>query len=762
MKKIISSILITVMLVLQLCGCGIDEKEVAGASNREETQDLGGSNSQEGAGNQVGLSDTSSSVNLVSRDNSLDAYSAAVHTQLGMEKPANAVGVSKIFFGTSRAWYFRKHLFEKVEECWDELSFVTAEGMTGSKSFDRKNQLWDAGPVAGTDHYVVFEYEVQESGEGYRYFLTERDENHEVLREFPLDFLNGRDFVEAAANLSFFAVDCSGVVHLVQHTEEGEQYRLISPEGKVLAEYVPEDGYIEKLVPLYDGRVAFLAEVRNRETRSLQKSLRCVDVETGRMVLLAALEKEVYCFTLLDEHTLLYADREGVYRSGLSGENPELLYRWMNHGIAAGGVSAIQADEEGRIALVYEDSRNYHYLCLKPTTEEVEIQEITLAVSPMWKSAYQPLVVAFNRQYPSWHINLKDDYDRTALLTELIAGKGPVLIDTWLTGFEEQEALWEPLDWVTEQPDIMEGLLPSAMELGKINGTLYGIVTGFSLRTLVTGDAALKDWDYDAFLQCVEDRPELEAIFDLYGGDYGTYFIASFLSHGLDDTYLLDGETGAMRFDSSEFRRVLEMAKKYCVREDAVNPGRTLLEGKVLCNRLNISKPEDIALYRIYYGEDANYIGYPTKDGGAHFMESMGRPLAVRRTAAEEEKAAARAFISLCLSYEGQSKGAKDINSGLSVRRDVLEEQIAAMNEYTELCVSGFDQITLGDDLDIERDRQVLFDLVDQARPLTYFPEELGNIMREELEQYFAGTMTEDMLIDHLESRVGLYMGERN
>ena len=95
MKKIISSILITVMLVLQLCGCGIDEKEVAGASNREETQDLGGSNSQEGAGNQVGLSDTSSSVNLVSRDNSLDAYSAAVHTQLGMEKPANAVGDRK-------------------------------------------------------------------------------------------------------------------------------------------------------------------------------------------------------------------------------------------------------------------------------------------------------------------------------------------------------------------------------------------------------------------------------------------------------------------------------------------------------------------------------------------------------------------------------------------------------------------------------------------------------------------------------------------
>ena len=207
----------------------------------------------------------------------------------------------------------------------------------------------------------------------------------------------------------------------------------------------------------------------------------------------------------------------------------------------------------------------------------------------------------------------------------------------------------------------------------------------------------------------MEDRPELEAIFNFYGGDYGSYFITSFLSHGIDDTYLLDAETGTMNFDSSDFRKALELAGKYCVREEGVSPGS---------------------------------------------------PLVVRRTAAEEEKEAAMAFIRLCLSYEGQLRASKDLNFGLSARRDVLEEQIAAMAEDTAVDTLGFGQIVLGDDLDIELDRKALLDMVDKARPSRYFPMELMNIMWEELEQYFSGTITEEMAIDHLESRVELYLEE--
>lgn len=136
--------------------------------------------------------------------------------------------------------------------------------------------------------------------------------------------------------------------------------------------------------------------------------------------------------------------------------------------------------------------------------------------------------------------------------------------------------------------------------------------------------------------------------------------------------------------------------------------------------------------------------------------------LSIRRSATKEEKEAAAAFIALCLSYEGQSQAAKESNFRLSVRGDVLEEQIAAMGkEQGHIFDSDLDDVRLSSDLDIERDRETLLDMIDQARPVREIPDELQDIIYEELTAYFAGGITEDMLIDHLESRVGLYLGER-
>ncbi len=137
--------------------------------------------------------------------------------------------------------------------------------------------------------------------------------------------------------------------------------------------------------------------------------------------------------------------------------------------------------------------------------------------------------------------------------------------------------------------------------------------------------------------------------------------------------------------------------------------------------------------------------------------------LSIRRSATKEEKEATAAFIVLCLSYEGQNQAAKDSNFRLSLRRDVLEEQIAAMGrERVHIANSDLDDIRLGSDLDIERDRETQLDMIDQARPVRELPLELRDIIYEELVLYFEGGIEEDMLIDHLESRVGLYLGERN
>lgn len=747
-KKMIGFIFLAAMLVSGSGGCGKPEEEQPEGQNTEQFSDT----------EQVSdiLIDTSS----WGKDNSLDVYSAAVSVPLRDEMPGR-MGVSVTFLGTDRGYHFTHHSTDKI---WDQLNYVTADEESGFWSFEKLDRMWGIGPVAGTDHYICFHCKTMEDEGELRYFLKERDENNEVVREIALDFLTSP--ADKLITATYLAADSSGMIHMVYTAEgEGQQYLLLSPEGEVL---FSKSSNTTGLIPLYDGRIAFVEFNWDDKEKCNRTDLLCLDKETGKAELLASLTQYVGYLTLLDENTALYADSKGVYRSGLSGENQEPLYLWLNHGIALGswGIYAMQADQKGDISLIYDDSEDImNYLCLTPTTEEVETLSITLgAVGNGYGDDYKAVVTAFNKRYPRWHIEIKNDYDATALLTQLGAGSGPVLVETGLVGFEELEKLWEPLDSVLEQLNITEELVPSVMDMGKINGVQYGIMTDFSLETTATGNQDLKEWDYETFLQCLADSPNAETFFDIYwGGNYGTVFIMNYFCNGIDDAYFWDAEAGTTNFDSTEFRRALELAKKYCTPKEEVVMDRTMLkEGKVFINHVYINVPEDVAGYRIFYGEDANYIGFPGKDGSAPRICAYSS-LAVRKTATKEEKEVAMAFLNFILSYEGQKLAAKDLNYKMSVRRDILEEEIAAMSKGTKVDIGNGTKFKfyLGEQVDVELDRNTLMNWIDTAKPARGLPKELGDILEEELEQYFSDTISEDMLIDHLESRVGLYLNER-
>lgn len=756
-KKIFSSILLIVLLIIQLCGCG-GEADGAQENHLPEDESVGSSESGEAAVGTGGDLDAAAVSKLTGKDNSLDAYSLVLNVPVRTEDVELAVvEQEQLFLGASNACYFKRHLLEKEEESWDEFTLVNAQGERENIIIDRENSLFCMGGVPGTNHSLALTAVLREGA--MRFVVRETDEDQKVLREIPLDFFEG--VIEVFRGLPSLALDPSGYVHMLRSVEGQWHYYLISPEGELLADYCPPEGEISELVPLYDGRVAFcVKEQSSGGGKVIRTTLWHMDRERGEAVSLAALDKDPFRLTLSDENTLIYADSQGVYRTGLSGGEPELLYLWSNHGIRATDVCAIQAEDEGRIAVLYEGFGDWNYLRLEPTTEEVEVQHIILAVSPASMTVYQSVITAFNRRYPACQIELKADYEESVLMTELIAGKGPVLIDTLLTGFEEQKKLWQPLDEVMEQLGILEELHAPAVNLGRIDGALYGVVPDFELSTVVTGRQDLKDWDYETFLQCVEESSGLEAMFNSYGGDYGTYFITNFISHGLEDNYLMDAETATTYFDTDEFRRVLELAKKYCVSEEAVSAGSSMLEGKVFCNELTIMKPVQLALYRGVYGENANYIGYPAKEGAAHFIDGRA-PLTVRMTATKEEKEAACAFLAFFLSHDIALEASEDDNYHLSVRRDVLEEQINGVNENSGIFMADFGQFRVGELLNNGLDAQKLYELLEAARPKKYFPKELRNILSEELERYFAGEITEEMVIGHLESRVGLYLEER-
>ena len=297
------------------------------------------------------------------------------------------------------------------------------------------------------------------------------------------------------------------------------------------------------------------------------------------------------------------------------------------------------------------------------------------------------------------------------------------------------------------------------MELGEIDGSLYGAVYCFGLRTVVIPKEEPTDWDYKTFLDKIEADSSIEAIYN--GQNSPWIFIYRFLLRGLEDNYLLDAESGETYFDTEEFRRVLRLGMKYCTQQEYIDSVEPMLEGKVFCNIIDITRPELIDLYRLCYGEEANYIGFPAREGSAHYIYG-GDPLTVRITATEEEKRVAGTFLRMLLSEEGQTEGMKDPNFWLSVRKDVLEEQIAQVNETSMPTIFGFTQIRLGEDYDREYDARFLYELLEKARPLRDIPKELNAILIEEVSAYTDGTITEEELIERLTKRVELYLAEQS
>lgn len=749
MKKRIFSVLLAAVLVLQVCGCGHKEEEPPWAEQ--------------------GLRSAIDALSAETvKDNSMDAYSKTLEVLLEPEESQGALegGVYSLFMGASRAYYFQKHLYDTAEKCWDEIAYASADGEEGSLRFEWgrqswKDQIWGAGPVAGSDCYLTLNVESPEENT-YLYYLTERDGQDQVITQIPLTVPEENDFVGVLDKIALYAMDGTGTVHLVWHMPDGWNYQLVSQKGEILAEYRPIGEDILALIPLSDGRVAFRTrKLTNDETANL--SLKCLNPESGEPALLAASDASAYSCTLYGEDRILYADSDGVYLSGMPGQEPQPLYLWANHGITVTDVPLLQADGPDRIRLVYKNAEGCRYLCLEPTAEDVEICEITLAISSYSEEAIAPLVVEFNKKYPSCHINIESDYEYgdTELLTELSAGKGPVLVETDLTGlFQEQEELWQPLDEMMDELGISQELVPAVLEAGKINGIQYGISPSFTLRTLLTAGPQGQDWDYDAFIGSVKDRPDLKMVM---GNSDPSYFLMFVLGHDLDDSYFWDAQEGTTDFDSDKFREALAIAEKYVPSTpvSAEDARKMLLDGDALCEEYSMWSVTDIVALRL--SGQLSLSGYPTGDGARHIIEA-NHQLAVRRTASDREKLAAYAFLDMCLSYEGQRKAEQNSRGALywSVREDILKEDLLDADEDARIILPGTgEEVVIRDQVDPELDGRTLQDLLDKSIPYKPLPRELSDVLWEELGRYFDGTVSQEKLIENLENRVGLYFDEK-
>lgn len=560
--------------------------------------------------------------------------------------------------------------------------------------------------------------------------------------------------------------------------EAGNIYMRFSEEGNYVWKILSaEDVVTRKLSTVVDSNVALTALPDGQvgllhfywQSGATLESANIADLysldKQGEENLLVTAEPGAIFMTMQDNEWLVYATGEGVYRRTVEGGEKELLYLWNLHGISFPEIKGMQVDEQGRVCILLDKEGELTYIRLSPPeiagepvpTPELDTEpvQITFLGNP-W-SDYRDLIVEFQKLYPQYTVMKVSYPDEERLLTELMAGKGPVLIDTNNVSFKENVEYWECLDEELETSELNGAILDKLLVCGQIDGKQYGLPCDWSIFTYGTMHEGVEDWNQEEFLEYLKNHPEIESIF---AEQNPFFFIHRFFCFSLEDCMFIDMETKTAKFDTEEFKQVVELATRLGQKHEVANHLMDRLEEvkDKTCLGIDLypSDPEGIGFYMTIFEKKLNIIGFPGKDGSNHYINAA-YPLVIRETATAAEKKAAFTFLEFLLSYEGQVKYVLG-ESQSSVREDVFEEQLQDLlpdntwysynDEVVEITVTPEEWTA-----EFEK-------IYEKLVPLPDFPADLEQIMREELEPYFDGEKELEETIEILQNRVQLWLDE--
>lgn len=645
----------------------------------------------------------------------------------------------------------------ETEEQYAEVSVIMADGkqQTYTWKVEAGKRIIGAGTVVGANEFVTL---CDEAG---RCYLERRNGEGEILERSIL-----AEFSDHLADAPVMAiVDGNGYVHVDDWAptfHDTVNWCIYTPDGSVFYEERYAEHEFCGLVVLPDGRIACQTVI---STPDPETKMECINTGNGEKEIIFSCGKEIvsdqdiYALGTFGDSQMAFLNQDGIYLCDHAMENAKRIFTWKQNGMYL--IPPIQAhygictDAAGNIFILAEANGGISYLELQPVPENVF--EIELASAGGGHYDYYEAVLEFNKTHPECRIVIRDDYDRTALLTKLMAGDGPVIIDVYAIPYWRQEKIWEPLENLVEEQTLRE-LNQVALKLGNINGIPYAAVSNFCIDTLVTCED-IGNWDYEAVIKCVQGRENLQSILTKNGmnetGVMGTLFVG-----GEDDTYFVDAGQPDHVIDKDKLTEAIQLIERYGPGPEEEREVEAVREGRILCGREVFAGPDHLCELRLLYGENVKCIGFPHKDGGKHHLTSAG-VLAVRKNATDEEKKIAAEFFETLLSYDVQLKtvfGGR--STSFSVRTDILEQQIEKAVEKEGMSFIRNDERYVLGPIDVDKLRKELYEMLENSIPASNSRDDYHNIITEELEAFFSGNNSLEMLTDHLNNRLKIYYSE--
>jgi len=568
--------------------------------------------------------------------------------------------------------------------------------------------------------------------------------------------------------ISAFCIDSVENIYIAV----GEDIYVFTTQGNQRFNLTARD-HVMQLIRLGDGSVAHFSCQQNGTV--LQK----IDVASRGWGEIIELSADVLSVFPGNEEFLAFFNL-GVYLYGIDIETHEAvqILNWIDSDVVAEGVvnltfcigerimASIQKQRGGIDTQVTELVR----LTKTPYSELPEKTMLTLGTIYAGDILFDA-VTQFNRisdthrihviDYSSFNMSEESTAGLTRLTTEIIAGKGPDILDitdmpfrSYVTRgiFVELYPLLDA-DLVLSRDVILDNFLGK----DEIDGGLYRVTPGFSLRTLIGSSSVLGNnpgWNVEEFLTVVDAN--LQA--SIYSGPYFSKLGFLQFQVTLNISEYVDHESGTVNFDRGEFIDLLELANTFPAEVSHISLP-SILSGEQIMTGLTFSDFDSYMFYRTFFNGKTVIKGFPVENKNGHAIIPHCS-IAISKKCQDME--GSWSFVRTLLLDSFQ----RDLSTQyFPVSKSVFEEKVTeamdprsgAQLEY----VHGYGNVNMSIYPLSQDEADMIMAILDRA-PIITEDEALWNIIQECASDFFNGLMTAQDAARVIQSRAATYISEQN
>lgn len=452
-----------------------------------------------------------------------------------------------------------------------------------------------------------------------------------------------------------------------------------------------------------------------------------------------------------------YRTEDGIYGYNIDEQKSEYIFSFDRCGISGEDIEDVLCDNTGDIIFSINSDEGSQIVRYTRNDNQKKKTKIALGVLQA-DSQIRKAVQYFNKNDDDYTIEIKEYYnedegdtpdDAIRKINEDIAkGSVPDILDlSLLSDRYEAKGLYEDLtNYIADSTELNEDeFFENAIEALKKDDKLYKVSPGFGIMTLVCKKSECEAYE-DLNIDKLENLSKEKTGDNVLMVSSSKEDLLSILLDGnLGDYY--DWEAGECRFDSEDFKKLLE----YCAEMEYDNYNNASRIELIQQNTMPLIPgvsliPRDVAEYRNILGEEIQYVGYPNKNGSNNYFVFENQ---IGIYSNSKEKEGAWKFIEMILSYDYQ-KHFVDIYSEdalIPLRKDCYNEVLDSMKKSEEI------QLT-------DEEKEDFDTLVDSTHKSSSCDIEMIQIIDEETKDYFDKKKSIDETVEHIQTRCETYMNE--